>query len=366
MKFRPIVAAGMGIAAAVALSAAASPALAAPQDQLLDLTPQSQSADVLGGLTSLLDVSGNQGAVGVGVFDNQGGLQLAGGQVLEGQGNLNPDGRLFSNGDIGTVAQGNRAAGAASDQSLLGQRINLGGTGPGSLLGVIGNQVSGLVNVADNQVGLQGAVGQLGLAQINANAPIRAASAGDNGDVWQTNWAKGSGDNSASATQAVNRGGVGRHDLLGLVGNSAGLVNVSDNQLVGQLAGGQIGLLQLNVNAPIRVVSPGDNGTAHQSNWAGGEASNDGSASQSIDHGGVGSSSLLDLVGNEVGLVDVADQHAGVQLGTGQAAVLQGNVNLPVRVASPGADPAPVQSDSATNSTSNSAAVPLLGQLGLF
>jgi hypothetical protein len=334
MNVRPIAAAGVGMAAAVAFAAATTPAFAASD--------------------SLLDVSGNQGAGIVGVFDNQAAPQLAGGQVLMGQGNLNPDGRLLSRGYIDDVTQKNKAKGDAVNLGELGQTINHGGVGDDSLVRVVGNQVAGIVGVYDNQGALQLAGGQVGVLQGNLNAPIRVLAPGDNGDVQQGNWAVGNAQNAGDASQDINHGGTDGNDLIGIVGNQvAGIVGVEDNQVAGQGAIGQVGLAQVNANAPIRVLSPGDNGSVDQYNYAEGNACNQGDVAQTIDHQGSGSS-LLNVGGNQAsGIVGVGDNQAAGQAAVGQAGVAQGNLNLPINILSPGDDGPVTQTNESYGSAGN-------------
>jgi hypothetical protein len=265
VKVRPIAAVGIGMAAAVAFASATSPAFAAS--------------------SSLLDASGNQGAGIVGVFDNQAAPQLAGGQLLEGQGNLNPGGRAFTKGDTASVTQLNKAKGDALNLGELGQTINSGGQESNSLIAIVGNQIAGIVGVYDNQGALQLAGGQIGLAQVNANAPIRFVAPGDIGAVRQGNWALGNAQNAGGASQDINHGGTDNNSLIAVVGNQvAGIVGVEDNQVAGQGAVGQVGIAQVNANAPVRVLSPGDNGSVDQYNYAYGYAGNSGSATQQIVH----------------------------------------------------------------------------------
>jgi hypothetical protein len=338
MKFRPVLAAGAGMAAAVAFTAAASPALAAE--------PNSES--------SSLDVVGNQVAGLVGVFDNQGALQLAGGQILLGQGNLDVGPQVLARGDIADVTQRNRAAGDAANQGQATQsRAQADDPDSVGLISIVGNQVGGLVEVANNEVVGQAAVGQLGVLQGNANAPIRVLSPGTNGDVTQTNGAQGSGSNEGAAQQSIAHGGpAADQSLIGIVGNQlAGVVGINDNQLVGQLAGGQVGLIQLNANTPIRVLSPGDSGDVTQHNGAQGDASNAGTADQSISTGEGG---LLGLVGQQLAPVGVNDSQVAFQGAAGQAGVLQVNIDLPINVLSAGTEGTLDQSNAGGSSAENS------------
>lgn len=322
MKFRPLMVGGVGMAAAVAFTAAAAgPALAAGGD-----------AD-----TSSINISGNQIAGLVGVFDNQGGLQLAGGQILYGQGNVNPDPMLLARGDIGPVHQSDRAAGDASNSGDASQTRTQSVEQGEGLIQIVGNQVGGLVEVANNQVLGQAAFGQLGVVQANANAPVRVLSPGDNGNVDQGNGARGSASNTGSADQSIATGGTATGALIGIVGNQlAGVVGVNDSQFLMQLAGGQVALLQLNANTPIRVVSPGNNGDVSQHNGAAGDASNAGSATQANSN--TTDDGILGLVGVSIAPIPIDNAQLGAQGATGQLGVVQVNIDLPINVLSPGED----------------------------
>jgi hypothetical protein len=345
MKIRPIVVSGMGLAAAFSLATASSTAFA---DTALP--------DLGLGQSSLVNVVGNQiGALGNG-SDNQVAAQPALGQFLLGQANPDAPVKAFSNGDTDAVAQGNRLQGWAGNDGQAAQSINQTDAplpGGGGLIDVVGNQVGGLVNVTDNEAALQAALGQVGIVQANLDSPIRVVSEGSNGHVTQVNQAQGDAGNLGSASQANTSGG-GNGSLIGIVGNSIGLVNASDNQGVLQGAIGQLGIVQLNVNAPVRVLSPGDNDGATQVNAAEGSGINKGAVAQN-NGGPVGFVGGLLGTGNQIGLVNISDEQVGGQGALGQLGVLQVSVNLPVRVLSTGSNGQLTQvntkSASATDST---------------
>lgn len=331
MKIRPIVVSGMGLAAAFSLVAASSTAFADTALPDLGLGQGSQG--------SLVNVVGNQiGALGNG-SSNQVAAQPALGQFLLGQANPSAPVKAFNSGNIGAIAQGNRLQGSAGNQGQAAQSIDQTDTslpGGGGLIDVVGNQVGGLVNVTDNEAALQAALGQVGILQANVNTPIRVVSYGENGHVTQVNEAQGAAANQGSASQANTSGG-GDGSLVGIVGNSIGLVEASDNQGVLQGAIGQLGILQLNVNAPVRVLSPGANDGATQVNEAQGSGINKGAVAQN-NGGPVGLVGGLLGTGNQIGLVNVSDEQVGGQGALGQLGVLQVSVNLPVRVLSTGSN----------------------------
>jgi hypothetical protein len=345
MKFRPIVAAGMGIAAVVALSAAATPAMAAS-------SAASAAPNLLGGL---LNASGNQGSVFANVDDNQAHGQLAGGQVIELQGNGNPNARLFGPGDIADVAQGNRGKGDSWNQDAISQAINHGGVGGGSLLAFMGNQGAIFGQATDNQALIQGAAGQLLYGQGNLNLPLRGGSPGDNGNVWQGNLAKGTAGNDGSLDQSINHGGVGRKDMFEVIGNQiAGGGEGADNQGAGQVACGECGLIQANANGDGRLFSDGDNGSVTQKNVAQGDAGNNDKLTQKINHEGVGNTALGAANGNQGGgFVAINDNQPNVQGAVGQGVAAQGNLNVVGRAFSAGNDGPVTQTNDASGSACN-------------
>jgi hypothetical protein len=345
MKIRPIVVSGLGLAAAFSLVAASTTAFA---DTALP--------DLGLGQSSLVNVVGNQiGALG-NASSNQVAAQPALGQFLLGQANPAAPVKAFSPGNTGTVDQGNELAGWGQNSGQASQTIDQTDSslpGGGGLIDVVGNQVGGLLNVSDNEAALQAALGQVGIAQANLNSPIRLVSAGDNGHVTQVNAAQGAAGNWGEASQ-TNTSGGGSNSLIGIVGNSIGLVNASDNQGVLQGAIGQLGIVQLNVNTPVRVLSPGDNGGATQVNEAQGTGTNKGAVAQN-NGGPVGFLGGLLGTGNQIGLVNISDEQVGGQGALGQLGVLQVNVNLPVRVLSTGSNGQQQQVNAQTSSQTNSA-----------
>jgi hypothetical protein len=351
MKIRPLVMTGMGVAAAFSLAAASSAAFADPADPGIQLA----------------NVSGNQIANWVQASDNQGGLQPSVGEVVVGQLNPSVPGKAFSDGWIGNASQGNASQGDTQNNGEQGQAI-LQGAQPGqnALFNVTGNQGAAWLNLADNQAAAQLAGGQVGVAQGNLNAPLRFVSDGDNGTTSQGNWAEGSAFNTGTVSQAIDHGDVGHNGgILSVTGNQAGIMigNGSDNQGALQGAIGQAVVPQVNANAPIRVISSGNNGAVDQANNAAGTACNTGSQTQILNHGG-NSTALLNASGNQGGDVNVSDNQVGGQAAAGQAGVAQINANAPIQVFGNGNDGPVTQSNNAVGTASNSGSLNQFDVLG--
>jgi hypothetical protein len=353
MKIRPLVMTGMGVAAAFSMAAASGAAFA---DQAYQgYGPQ------------LANVSGNQIANWVQGSDNQGGVQPSVGEFLIGQANPSVPGKAFSDGYIGDANQGNDSQGDTQNNGQQGQAI-LHGALPGqnALFTVTGNQGAAWLNISDNQVAGQGAVGQAGVGQANWNSPLRFVSDGNNGTTTQGNWAEGSGFNTGTVSQAIDHGDAGHNGgILSLTGNQAGIMigNGSDNQGALQGAVGQTVVPQGNANTPIRFLSNGNNGAVTQANGASGTACNTGSQTQVLNHGG-NSTALLNGSGNQGGDVNISDNQVGGQGAVGQAGVAQVNANAPIQAFGNGNDGPVTQSNSAVGTASNSGSLNQFDVLG--
>lgn len=160
---------------------------------------------------------------------------------------------------------------------------------------------------------IQIALGQVGVAQNNINEGINFESPGSNGGASQLNTAAGSAVNADSGAQT---GKQGPDSLGGALSSSP-----DQTQPVFQLAIGQLGVVQTNINVPINVFSPGVTENTNQANVAAGSAVNWATGSQ---------------VGTQVGSVGGGGSFAaslpGVQLAIGQFGVVQTNINVPIHV----------------------------------
>jgi GTP cyclohydrolase II len=167
----------------------------------------------------------------------------------------------------------------------------------------------------------------------NTNISIRVLSPGDDGSVSQSNTAGSSATagNLAGTTQTANQGSGG-----------SGIQTSKQDSTTDQLAGALSLATQYgasNVNAPVRVLSPGSAGDVSQTNTVGSSATagNAATTGQTASQGGSGSSCGCEGSGSGV---QTSEQSAE----TGQAAgalssakqVDPSNTNVAIRVLSPG------------------------------
>jgi GTP cyclohydrolase II len=181
----------------------------------------------------------------------------------------------------------------------------------------------------------------------NTNISIRVLSPGDDGSVSQSNTAGSSATagNRAGTTQAADQGSGG-----------SGIQTSTQGSTTDQLAGALSAAAQLgasNVNAPVRVLSPGSDGDVTQSNTAGSSASagNAATAGQSATQDGGGSSCGCDGSGSGV---QTSKQAAGTEQGAGALSTATqdhpSNTNVSIRVLSPGSDGDVTQANTAGSS----------------
>ncbi|HZV49162.1 MAG TPA: hypothetical protein VFD49_05290 [Candidatus Dormibacteraeota bacterium] len=148
----------------------------------------------------------------------------------------------------------------------------------------------------------QSATGQMGTVQVNVNDPVTVLSRVRSGDVQQANVAIGHASNQSRTHQ-------------------------SDPNDPVQTAVGQDTTTQVNVNAPVAVLSRVEGGDVRQANISTGEASNGSTTSQESSGGDLISNGADELPSGS--LSSTTDQSA-----TGQTGVAQVNVNAPVTVLS--------------------------------
>jgi hypothetical protein len=168
----------------------------------------------------------------------------------------------------------------------------------------------------------------------NTAASIRVLSPGDDGDVTQSNnttaLAAALNDNEAKQSIDQQQGGGYGSDYLQVAGQEA------DNEQKADADAFALQVKPSNVNAPIRVLSRGDDGDVTQSNstTAIAAALNDNDTKQSIDQSQAGGrghgSDYVQVAGQGSWSRQKADADAAaIQLGAS-------NVNAPVREGSPG------------------------------
>ncbi len=167
--------------------------------------------------------------------------QTASGQVGTVQVNVNDPVTVLSRVQSGDVQQANVASGRASNQSQTSQ--------------------------ADPNDPTQTTTGQDTAAQVNVNAPVTVLSRVQSGSVRQANIASGEASNSSETAQESSGG-----DLVS--DGSSSLTSGSVSSTTDQSATGQTGVAQVNVNAPVTVLSRVQSGDVAQANVALGRASN--------------------------------------------------------------------------------------------
>jgi hypothetical protein len=177
----------------------------------------------------------------------------------------------------------------------------------------------------------------------NSNIDVRVLSPGDNGSVTQTNSVKSDADasnrNTTGQTATQDQGGSGS--------GSCGCGGPTDVQTARQdagnlqIAGAASGAVQYgatNTNLPVRVLSPGNDGSVHQSNTvdSSADARNSNSTTQKSDQDQSGSGGC----GCSSDPIQVADQSSGSLQGafalSAAGQVGAKNQNSPVRVGSSG------------------------------
>jgi hypothetical protein len=202
--------------------------------------------------------------------------------------NTNVSIRVLSPGDDGDVEQTNsveseaNASNENSAEQSVDQDQSSGSAGTG-------------VQVADQKAKSdQDALGLSLAAQkgaSNTNTPIRVKSEGDNGDVEQTNSvdSEANASNENSAEQSVDQeqssaGGSGSCCKSAPTGVQVA-AQKAENDQDAKAASLAFQEHAKNTNAPIRVLSPGDEGDVEQTNSVDSEAnaSNENSAEQSVD-----------------------------------------------------------------------------------
>jgi len=178
----------------------------------------------------------------------------------------------------------------------------------------------------------------------NVNIPVRVLSPGNGGSVDQSNTSTAlAGAVNLNATQQQTgqnqAGGSG-----GPASQTAGQDNASHQTADSTATSTQTS--PSNVNIPVRVLSPGDDGSVSQSNdsTAASLAANVNATGQSVDQNqaGGGSGPAVQAAGQQNASTQSAD---GTATSTQDHAV---NYNIPVRVLSPGNDGSVDQSNSST------------------
>jgi hypothetical protein len=184
---------------------------------------------------------------------------------------------------------------------------------------------------------------------VNLNVPVRILSPGDNGDVKQSNTAPATAEatNANTSGQLIKQSGGGGYDKKkdGGSGQTASQTAVNTQLIpIAAAPATSVQTLPINANVPVRIASPGDNGSVKQSNKAPADAyaSNLNGSKQKIGQdGGYGGSQSASQTAINTQLLPIALAPAtSVQ-------TLPINANVPIRILSPGDDGVVKQSNKA-------------------
>jgi hypothetical protein len=260
--------------------------------------------------------------------NNQSAVSAADAEQL-GATNENIDVRVLSPGNSGSVSQSNTViagslAANANGTKQAASQTQAGGPGSGS------SQTVGQAASNDQDAWADSKATQHGAK--NRNIAVRVLSPGDDGDVSQSNTVAGiaaalngnATNQSASQTQAGLPAGSGTQTALQGATSKQKATSSADARQHGAT----------NENIAVRVLSPGNGGSVHQSNTAlaGSLALNGNHTSQSAAQGQGGGGSNQQVLGQaatneqDADAYSNADQHGA------------SNTNLPIRVLSSGDD----------------------------
>jgi epidermal growth factor receptor substrate 15 len=274
--------------------------------------------------------------------------------------NTNVPVRVLSPGDNGSVTQSNDVSSSASstNDNTADQDSSQSQAGSGS-----GIQTSD--QSASNE---QLAAASSSASQVkptNTNVSVRVLSPGNDGDVTQSNSVSSTADatNTNSTDQSSNQDPTGSGGSCGCSSDTPGIQvakqKASNDQTAAALsAASQVGAK--NENVPVRVLSPGDNGSVDQSNDVSSKASasNDNTTKQDVDQDQANADGCGCHAGSEG--IQVAEQSSWNEQGAAALSFAEQkgaqNENTPVRVKSKGDDGDVSQSNSvdSTASASNS------------
>jgi len=227
--------------------------------------------------------------------------------------------RVNSNGNDGSVSQANAALSSAVAGNLAGTTQNASQTAAGGC-GCNGTGIQVLGQKSDTQ---QAAFGASAAAQLfdedspcgcggssgNTASPVRVGSSGDGGTTSQLNAALSSAAalNGASTRQDGSQTEAGGGLQIQALGQQA----ATEQDAVAASLAAQLGAS--NDASPVRVLSPGDSGSANQANVAGSSAlgANDGPTLQAARQS---------IAGSPCGCASLPIQVAGQSAATNQAA----------------------------------------------
>jgi hypothetical protein len=260
--------------------------------------------------------------------------------------------RIHSAGDDGTVEQTNAAAAgaAAGNANSTAQAAEQSQSGGG------GEQVAG--QSAGNKQSAEADADATQVKPSNRNVSVRIGSAGDNGDVTQTNaaLAKALAGNANGTTQSAEQSQGGDAAKCGGCGHGGGGVQaVGQKAYNGQDAHADAEAKQIepsNDNTSVRIHSAGDDGDVTQTNLAGalGVALNANATDQSAsqEQGGGDAKGKCGCGGTGVqaiGQSAYSEQDADADAYAKQ--IKPSNTNTPVRIGSPGGGGSVTQTNAA-------------------
>ena len=194
-------------------------------------------------------------------------------------------------------------------------------------------QVSGQSATTSQQAGAASSATQIDPS--NSNVSIRVLSPGDDGSVSQSNTAASSASagNQAATTQTANQTAAGSG--IQTAEQQAG----TDQVALALSEADQLGAS--NVNSPVRVLSPGDDGSVTQGNTVGSQATSGNAATTGQTATQNQGSTSCGCSGSGSG-IQSADQSAGTGQESGAASTATqdhpSNTNVSIRVLSPGGD----------------------------
>jgi hypothetical protein len=266
----------------------------------------------------------------------------AAGTAQQGPTNSNSPVRVLSPGDAGSVDQSNEASSNATAANKNGTSQTAGQQGGGSGVQAVGQSATN----AQDALALALTV-QKGAS--NENTPVRVESKGDEGTVEQSN------DASSDAT-AGNLNGTQQTAGQQAAGGCCG---GAGTQAIGQSAENEQDATALsatvqekpsNTNTPVRVLSPGDDGSVSQTNEATSDATagnlNGTTQTAGQEHG-------QGRCGCESGGTQAIGQTASNEQDAKAAALTEqsgaSNQNISVRVLSPGSNGSVSQANTASS-----------------
>jgi hypothetical protein len=247
--------------------------------------------------------------------------------------NVNVPIRVLSPGSDGNVTQSNTAAstGTAGNTSTTGQS---GSQTSASSCGCAGSAAAP-IQTSDQSAGTHQSAGALSEAdQIhpsNTNVSVRVLSEGDGGSVAQSNTAASTANAGNAATTSQQGAQTAGGSSCGCGGSP--VQQAKQTAETGQASGALSAAAQIhpsNVSSPVRVLSPGNDGSVDQSNTAASTATAGNTAGTTQGASQTAGGSGIQIAGQD------AKTAQGALAGSGAFQAGASNNASPVRVSSPG------------------------------